>query len=778
MPYRPNRIPSFLLAILVMMTAGRVVSWGQTVDPRPAIVRSIRPILIDVAFEGNATIASDQLLSRIRTRPTSVSLLNRYANISADFSRDFARFLNSRAADRIDIRYLNMAVIHEDTASIRALYNENGFHHTLVGSRVELDTLRRLSRVIFRIEEGPRSSIWGVNVILPPAHLVDSQIVTGLETMTYLEVGEPMTVENVDLEARRMKAYLHENGYPFSEEFNLPKIVMAGPDVCPDSLYCDSVIFFIDPNTRYHIDTTVIAHQYDTISGVATPAVVDELILGRLRYKRGDLYKQSSIDETRRSLYRLGIFEQVAIDTTLVNEEEGLLGLRIRYTLRDENELEFALESSFAQRSEEVVWLGGVSGQYSRLNIGRRAIRGTVSGRVQARLVSIEELEWGSDVRFDIPEPNFLPILSLLPLDFDFFNVIGGYSRAVIDQERDARLRADRFLLGIELGITLPSYTMFNTIAGRITFQANNYYGVEEFIRVKAQSRVEELAGSIPSDCDTSVVVESVAGVLARNIYRIQVLQGDAQELLPGEDARASQGQLDETMTIGATLIGDHRDDFFQPSRGGYLELEGDLGATGFLDFKTGGFFRVELDARKFNAINLFGLNAVWANRIHAGGILQFGTFPLTPIASRFHAGGATSIRGWGPRELLVTNPPSELVDPCSAIVIEDILDESRRLLGGLALFEFSTEVRFKFGEFIVVDLFLDGGNAYFRNYSTDRDLLSFSTIIQNIALAGGAEIGYVTPAGPIRFGIGQPIIVPEGQSSTPTFHFSIGHAF
>jgi outer membrane protein assembly factor BamA len=595
--------------------------------------------------------------------------------------------------------------------------------------------------------------------------------------MTYLQAGEVSTIESVDLEARRMKAYLQENGYPFADEFNLPTVVTAGRDVCPDSLYCDSVIFFIDPGTRFRIDTTVITHRYDTLSpGIRVPAVVDELILGRLRYRHGQHYKRTTIDETRRSLYRLGIFEQVAIDTTLVREEDGLLGLRIRYTLRDKNELEFALESSIARRSDEVVTLGGVSGQYSRLNIGRRAIRMTGSGRIQARLLSLEELEWGVDGRVEIPEPNFLPILSLLPLDFDFFNVTAGYSNAVIDQERDAQLRAQRFLLGIELGISLPSYTMLNSIAGRITFQANNYYGIEEFIRVKARSRVEELATTIPNECDTSIVVESVAGVLARNIYRIQVLQGDALDLLPSDDARAAHGQLDETMTIGATLIGDHRNDFFQPSQGYYVELEGDIGATGFFDFKTGGFFRLEFDARKYS--KFLGTSVVMANRLHMGGIFQFGNFPLTPIANRFHAGGANSIRGWGPRELLVTTPPSELIDPCSVIVIEDILDESRRLLGGLALFEFSTEWRIKVFETFVVVPFFDGGNAYFRNYSTDSELLNFSTFLKNIVFAGGLELGYVTPAGPLRVGIGFPIIAPDGQSKSPTWHFSIGHAF
>ena len=161
----------------------------------------------------------------------------------------------------------------------------------------------------------------------------------------------------------------------------------------------------------------------------------------------------------------------------------------------------------------------------------------------------------------------------------------------------------------------------------------------------------------------------------------------------------------------------------------------------------------------------------------HVASIGQFGDFPLTPLGSRFHAGGANSIRGWGSRDMLVTSPSQTITHECSADVLTGVIADSRRLLGGLLLVELSGEYRFRVSESLVAIGFLDVGNAYFRNYSDDRDLVSFATIVENLGVALGLNLGFITPAGPIRFGVGFPVVNPIDDGRI-AYQLSIGHAF
>src|SRR5256885_8823604 len=57
---------------------------GEVLPPRTAIRPSIRPILVDVEFEGNETVNKEDLLATIQTRPTHVPLIKRYFTLLAD----------------------------------------------------------------------------------------------------------------------------------------------------------------------------------------------------------------------------------------------------------------------------------------------------------------------------------------------------------------------------------------------------------------------------------------------------------------------------------------------------------------------------------------------------------------------------------------------------------------------------------------------------------------------------------------------------------------------
>jgi outer membrane protein assembly factor BamA len=207
-----------------------------------------------------------------------------------------------------------------------------------------------------------------------------------------------------------------------------------------------------------------------------------------------------------------------------------------------------------------------------------------------------------------------------------------------------------------------------------------------------------------------------------------------------------------------------------------------DFGLTGIWPLSsTGAFVKGNFDYRWYTP-------APWSNRAsfalrgHVGAIFPFGSLPLIPAAQRFTAGGANSIRGWGPREMLATTVQSDStltagISPelrnTADSVIAIIFKESKRLLGGLAILELSAELRVRMfnlgGTGILarqlnqlgLNVFVDAGNAFFRDYQDDRGL----KIFQNIGLSVGLSIGYDTPVGPFQVGYGYPLYDPVNHS-------------
>ncbi len=728
--------------------------------------RSLRPILIDVSFSGNNTIDETEILARIQSHPTERSVLDRYARMASSLSLQLAYFLKYRAGTDCEVRYLNTATVQEDKETIRLLYWEKGFHESQIKALFTIDTARNLARLQFTITEGQRFNVWGVQ--FTGLHGISDELRSEIEDPQYLKVGEPFDILNVVLEVQCALALLKNNGYAAASEPRMPRVVYCAPPRCDE--YVDTVIIFIDPYRRYSVgDTRVVPH--DSTGGL--PPVDSDLILSRLKYSSGQWYNQSAVDNSKRDLYRLGIFEGVSVDTSSTNDT---MDLKIDYRLRDLNEVEFSLEGSVIPRVNETVFNGGLALRYVRQNLLRRAIRLSIGGRLQARLISFDEAEWGVDGQLDIPEPQLAPS--------DVASINSGISRGVEDQENDSVLRSERINVGINLGWNLPSSYFVNGISSRLIFQLNSYSNIKGYIRAKAQKRLDAI--NLPDSCNDVNIVDETVDSLARNIYLVQVLQGDSPELMPNQKARNLKGVLNRTLILGTSVVGDHRNDFFAPTHGYFFEARFDVGLAGVPDVR-GGFIRAEADYRRFLSL---GDNEVLALRLHGGAIGQVGRFPLTPINNRFHAGGANSVRGWGAREMLVTSPAREFAGSCADTVLQEILVESRRLLGGLWLLEGSAEYRWRFATDLVALFFVDVGNAYFRNYGDDKDLITLKTFVENLGVATGVNFGYETPAGPIRVGIGFPVYNPldyqrskrwfwnHTESIKPAIQFSIGHAF
>ncbi|MDB5033052.1 MAG: surface antigen [Chlorobi bacterium] len=780
------------------------------VASRPPLPIAVHPILVAVEFEGNDKLTDEQLLTVMETHPTKIPLIKRFFSLIGSVITEFASTADSAEVQRTidslggEVRYLNLTTAAADTARMLGLYNDFGYHDAHIRFRLLLDTARNTSIIRYIIQENPRYAINGVHYF--GLEDVPEEITSDLIHPQILDLGRGFSKDDLLAESDRIVGSLKNSGYAFAA-WTTPTLLTARKPFVAEPF--DSALVFIYPGTRYRVGQTI--YTPDTVS--KEQQVDSALVLDQREYNEGEWYNKELIDQTVANLYELGTFDIVSIDTVRALTTDSILGLNINTRLRALHDFRTSPEFSLEKRFSEYVPNLGITSEYILYNLFGKAQRASVSGRFLTPLRSLAtqypltESQGGVAASYYFPSAPWVPFiggkrLSLLASGSGDFNVVDRL-RDNISGKNDVTLRSLHAAGVFELAYRLPRYTLFNLLSLRITLPSfTKYYTIGPYIRQLARLRVQDSAASLPAGCDTTQLQNAIERTLIDNVYRLQVLQGDDPSLLAPGDAKAREqfNKLKWTYILDLSAIGDHRDDYFSPTSGNLIDGRAEFGVTGGL---SGGFLKGEIHYRKFIPMND---RLVFAYRGHIGMVWEVGALPLTPISSRFSAGGASSLRGWAAGDMLATRSP-EVADSatasCADPIIKSIVDENRRLLGGLGLLEISAEFRYhpfdlpnssslghQLNQLVLVG-FADAGNAFFRDREDIRRV-SLDYIWSNIGLDVGLGLGYDTPIGPIRIGAGIPIYDPvtfglEGRTrwitNRPFFpslvvHFGIGHAF
>jgi outer membrane protein insertion porin family/translocation and assembly module TamA len=161
------------------------------------------------------------------------------------------------------------------------------------------------------------------------------------------------------------------------------------------------------------------------------------------------------------------------------------------------------------------------------------------------------------------------------------------------------------------------------------------------------------------------------------------------------------------------------------------------------------------LGEARFYATVAGGITA--AQRVRYGSIAPMGPDSDVPFFKRYFLGGSTSLRGWGRYE----------VSPLSG---------SGLPIGGQALFESSSEIRFPLFSNLSGVVFLDAGNVW-------KDSWDFR--MGDLLYDAGPGLRYQTPIGPLRLDLAYQLTPLDGllidgepQHRRWRIHFSIGQAF
>lgn len=823
MPGRRIFLHLILLMVLVMVPMSRPLraqgpgpGGSATAATDLRYSTSVRPVLVRVTIDGNSGISSALILSRIQTKPTQVTFLEHFfgtfARIS-DFDIDFkiikSRWLYTdayraamhRMLDSIagDIRYFNSTSAAADTIKIRDLYADNGYHDATARYVVSVDTLRNTATVHFLIHEGERYPLHGIHYL--GMSDVPADIMKKVETPELVDLGKGYDKDKLTAERDRVVLLLKNSGYAFASSDLITVFqVRNGPHGERLEHPYDSAMVSMFPGTRYHFGHT----SYSADSTAKGTPVDSATVYQQIEYKEGDWYSARAVEQTVANLYGLGTFDLVRVDTASRLSHGDTLGMQINTRLRQLNEVQGAPEISYEKRGNEGFPFLGATVGYTRYNFLGGAEQLGVNGRIQARLTDFGEQQYGVSGSYFVPSAPGFPIVGGSHLSM---LIVPGFDYAVEDRIQGATLSEDVVLrsqrisvIFPELTYRFPKYTYLSLLTFRLLEQKAKYIGVENYISAQAATRVASASGS----CDS--VQPTVEEALRNSIYRVQVLQGDNPALVATPLERAEFDELKWSTQFSVAATADHRNDLFSPTDGDFADLRLEGGGTGIIYHGfTGGFAKINFDYRRYIPS---GARNSWAFRGHAGWIFEFGRLPLTPLSSRFSAGGAYSMRGWDARSMLVTSEPIQAAqNDCASQIVGDILTESRRLIGGLGIIELMSEFRwnpFNLPATTAVKrqlnnigfiFFADAGNAYFRDYKQDSVLLgsplnALKTIITNMGVDVGMSLAYSTPVGPFRIGVGYPLYDPVNHTGAERFrlsyfnvndfviHIALGHAF
>jgi outer membrane protein assembly factor BamA len=807
----------WMLASPVWLHAQETGGRRRIVDRRDRFAESIRPVLVRVEFEGNEGLESERLKAQIDTRPTALPWVKRFFGTFLTpyelnpFTPEEVRSRVRHTVDSLagDIRYLNLSTVAQDTVTIRQFYIDHGYHDAVVSFRIQLDTTRNTSAVRFIINEGARYPLRGMAYI--GLDSVPENIRQQIETPELVKLGEGYSKDDLTAERDRVVEILRNNGYPFTQTGDPTVYQVRKP--LPNAPY-DTAVVPIYPNQRYRFGQT----EYKRNPDDEPPLVNDGVVMRQIEYAPGEWYSRQKVEQTTSNLYALGTFAQVRIDSAKSLSRGDSLGMVIQTKQRAAQDIKAAIEFGAERVSNDWRAIMGISPAYNHANLFGNAEHLTLNGYFRTRFPVLQEFQTGGGVA--VSTPSFSPISNRLSLLFganvdfaveDQLQAIPGVDpRLLLGQ--DVPLRSIRLAASVEGTYRFPKYTFLSYFTPRLSSQWIKYINVNAYITRRALDRIQEEEAENGAVSDPEKLREIIVSSLKQNLYRVQVLQSTNPQLVSERDSARQAialrdfDKLKLSTSLAFGFVADKRNDFFYPSKGLFTQLGIDLGLTGNPFNPNGGYVKLNTDARFYLP---WGERKVLAFRGHIGGIMPLGAFPLVPVTTRFTAGGSNSIRGWGPREMLVTSVDvdpgltSDVPDGVRTVanrILQQIFDESKRLLGGLFIIEASADLRARLFSLpntgtlnrqlnqLGIIAFVDIGNAYFRDLDDDRELVTVGKILENLGLAAGISISYDTPVGPFTFGYGFQIYDPidhEGSKRwiwnrgiTGAFQLGIGYAF
>ena len=225
--------------------------------------------LVGVAFSGNLYFRDDLLRARVRIQPAAFASPGRFSSVQ----------------------------LTSDVAAINELYQSNGFRKVQVSSDL-MDNYRGHPGdlfVTFRIAEGPQTRI--ANLMIEGNRAINSQELSGVIGST---AGQPYSDLNVASDRDNVLTLYYDQGFPNAQFHAVVDDVPVQPGESPRV----NLKYQIDEGEQIRVAQVLVGGYEHTHPSV---------IVREVQLHPGGPFSESSVVETQRRLYNLGIFSRVAI---------------------------------------------------------------------------------------------------------------------------------------------------------------------------------------------------------------------------------------------------------------------------------------------------------------------------------------------------------------------------------------------------------------------------------------------------------------------------------
>jgi hypothetical protein len=727
--------------------------------------------------------------------------------------------------------YFDASVLEGDIERLRAFYEQEGFRDAEVRASVHYEEPGNQVTVRFHVEPGEPTylrevALGGIDHLSPDRRrrLMAQSLLQPTDidpdSLSSFNARNQRYSEQQLLEERsRLITFLRNEGYARISRDSIRVIVYERP---PDSV---DVTFQIRPGRRYRFGDIQFAvtgpepdasTRFDTLltpaesrrrqrstptdslsteSGWVTSQVTNErrlnpeVLTTALRFMPGDWYDQSRVLTTKQRLERAGVFSfsdavplwsqtTPAPDSLAAIEQPAAapadLRLPHRIELRTRPRHRIRLESFVMQRTavpglDDRNELGaGIATSYSNANMFGQA--------------EILDMRLSGSISTNLGQGGFLPSAQAeLSTSLIYPYLIGPFDR--LDRGLDLYDARTRLSLSF-LTARRQEFTIRGRSSARLRLELHHTARLASFVDLLdfnlsdprlEQATLDTLRRRLQED-------PFVLGQLVNDYNTPQINNAVRYTLRSAtvNPLRRNQGHLYEALVeVGGNLPYLLDQYIFTPET-----LEGTVpGLPFFRRDDTGGrlvyhqYLRLLGDVRRYEEI---GRNSLLAWRLLAGAAHPVGQSRVVPFDRRFYAGGATSIRGWGLRELgpgAVSRRPngSGAFVRSGDIQLEASLELRTRIIHNLL------------GADWQLAGFTDVGNVWLgpKNPGSDAGRFYLDSFYKQQAVGSGVGLRFVWDYLVLRFDLAWKIhsplprrpLLPEGLGN-PRRHFGIGHVF
>ncbi len=731
-----------LLLILIILTITLAFSFKPTYPQGinngflfPSYVNKYQYEIGRIDFDGNNAFSDSELESLISSKQTDRGYPHKillYYDVEMKYPQ-IHRYIPPLLIESLDdalktmvneVHFFEQIKVENDVITLSDFYNQNGYHDAEVSYTFEPDYTKQMNVLTFHIKEHSVYKIKDLNYIgldsLPP------ELESNFKSLCRIKSGNEFNENKIYAEVRAIQYMLLDNGY-FYSNFDMPLVLK-------DSVASlDSIIVVFRTGIRQRISDI---EYIDSLCG--QKPVVKEMKDRQLDFAPGDWYSISKLNRSNNNLLSLGTFDIVSIDTSSV------------FTPKTDSTLPVAIYTQYRKQQD---WGAGgyinrtvidnftnigLEGTYSDRNIGGIAQNINLFARGGLQDIS-RILKSEPQVQAGI---NFAQPL-LWVIDKARFGAAGQLTYSL------SKINTDLLLSDFSLASRLPIRFLDQTFI--------QFGSIDFLLQRQVPLNFSDAYNNALQSSQTSE--DSVKAIASYKLYE-SLNRYCNEHGFPSPSA----------VIFGGSLIGDKRNDIFNPSSGYYFNFSLDLtipkvGIAQFIRPQMSYYLFTRLSPMAVFALKARGGYTYWYDQNNS----------YVPLERQFFAGGANSVRGWPSRRLRYPQPQASnfpqntyefFMDfTGSAVILEGSFEVRFRMLRPHNMNDTYADIISNIG----FTFFLDWGNT-FNSYLDYSYPYKWYEYITGLAIAGGAGIGYNTPVGPFRIDLALPLYDPSAETNKTIF--------